>query len=115
MQRALRMNPAQPELYYQYIRLELLYMLKLRERRVVLDRLTHAVAPTDAAADKAGAAAADSNDSGSDDSDDSDAATKRRESKRKRDLTAEAAAVGAEFFQAAVPRAVFASAIVGAL
>lgn len=37
LQRGLRMNPCNAELYFQYLRMELLYMLKLRERRRVLD------------------------------------------------------------------------------
>jgi hypothetical protein len=37
MQRGIRMNPHSTELYFQYIRLELLYMLKLRERRRIMD------------------------------------------------------------------------------
>lgn len=39
----------------------------------------------------------------------------QREGKRKRDLTAEAAAVGADFFQAALPCTVYRLAIKGAL
>lgn len=115
LQRGIRFNKTSTELYFQYLRLELLYMLKLRERRALLADTVTDKPVVFMDGDEKEAKSGSESESESESESDSDVGKKGKKGKKTRgeNYTAAAAAVNDDFFLCAVPITVFSEAIKG--